>query len=132
MPPRGDASVHDMSLLVGQLVGELKGLKEVVEGLNRVWGEREAAATDGRRILHAKIETMAHDLQRVEAVVENVSRDISDTIRPAVESFKTDRDREDGANEKATKISKTFYTVAGLVSGIGGAVLIDLFHKFMK
>lgn len=127
-----NSDVHQMSLLVGTLTGRLDALTKSVESLNELWGQREQAASEGRRVLHEKIGTMAHDLQRVEASVENMVRDISDTIRPAVESFKTDRDREDGAAAKASKISKTFFTVAGMCSGVTGAILMDIIHKYWK
>src|SRR5258707_14371999 len=96
-------SVHEMSLLVGKLTGELKGVKESIDGLNRIWGEREHAATEGRRVLHEKFNTMQHDFQRIEATVENVSRDVN-LIKPAVDSFKTERNRHEGAKRLSVKL----------------------------
>lgn len=118
-------SVHQMSLLVGSLSGKLESLNESVKNLNEVWGQRESAATEGRRILHEKISTMQHDIQRVEAAVENMVRDIGQTIKPAIESYKSDRDRKDGAERQ----NKKFVGVLTLISGICGGGIEFLVHR---
>lgn len=112
-----------MGLLVGELRGEMKGVIAAVENLNKTWGEREKDATEGRRLLHQKMDAVVLDSTRTEAVVENLTRTI-DEIKPAIEEFKTQR------NEKAgeSKLKKRAWAGAVSLSGIFGGGIAELFH----
>jgi len=109
-------SVHQMSLLVGEIKGQVSSLRDSIDNLNLVWGQREQSASEGRRILHDKLETVQNDVARMEASVENATREIS-IIKPAIESFKTARDRQDGAMRLGKRLWLAFIGIAGLAGG---------------
>ena len=129
-------SVHAMSLLVGEIKGEVRGLTQSIDSLNRVWGEREQVAVEGRRIVHEKVDKLSaevrdkiegirHDLMRVNADMDNMSVEIKTVIKPAVETFKTERSEHIGAS----KIGKVLY---GLALTIGGGGTAEIFHRLWK
>jgi hypothetical protein len=126
-PAMTDPSVHHMSLLVGEIKGQLQAVISSMESLNRTWGEREQAATEGRRILHEKVELMRHDVVRMEASVENVSRDVS-VIKPAIEKFRTAKDQQDGAQ----KLGKRLWIVFIGLAGIAGGGIAEIFHAWWR
>ena len=121
--PAMNDSVHQMSLLVGELKGELRAVKDVVENLNRTWGERERIAVDGRRAVHEKVDAMSKDLNRFGADMENLSREVITVIKPAVETMKTEREQREGAS----KLGKGMWI--GL-SGIFGGGIAEVLHHF--
>lgn len=119
-------SVHQMSLLVGQLDGRLESLTASVENLNTTWGERERTAVEGRRILHDKVEAMRHDMMKVGADVENLAREVTTVIKPAVETFKTERDQHQGA----ARLGKRLWLGAVGLSSLFGGGVAELFHRW--
>src|SRR4051812_43413979 len=77
--PTTEAALRDMSRSIG-------GLESTVKTLVSTWQSQEAAASQGRRDLHQKVETMRDDVQKLGARVEVALKDIAD-IKPSVEAF---------------------------------------------
>lgn len=121
MPKRGE-QMDDTSLAIGGLQADVRNLSQSIEALNRVWGERETAATDGRRALHEKLDAVCRQVYELEAGVENVSKDITE-IKPAVEEFRNQRQRAIGAKRLGVKLW------AALVAG--AAVLGWFVHEIV-
>ena len=116
-------SVHQMSLLVGELKGELRAVKDVVENLTRTWGERERIAVDGRRAVHEKVDAMSKDVNRFGAELENLAREVGTVIKPVVETMKTEREQRQGAS----RIGKTMWIGA---SGLFGGSVAEVLHHW--
>lgn len=119
-----DGAVHEMSRILGGLQSDVKAFKDSLDYLNRTWGERERDAVAGRRVLHEKMEEIGKDFTRLEAQVENVSKDLN-VIKPAIDEFKSARDQQDGAQKNGRRTWAAFLAIAGIAAG--GAV--EVFHR---
>lgn len=117
-----NALINEMNRSIGTLIGTVNGITQSVDSLNRVWGERELAASNGRAAVYAKVEEIRLDLVRYGAEVENVSRDMVD-VRKAIAEYKTERAGREGAQRLGKKI---WVGVAGIV----GAGTAEVIHKF--
>jgi outer membrane murein-binding lipoprotein Lpp len=105
--------IHQMSAAIGGLQADVRSLKASIDNLNRIWGEREESATAGRRIVHDKVDSLRTDFTRLSAEVENVSSDLVE-IKPAIEVFKTARERQIGAQRMGKLIWMAFIALAGI------------------
>lgn len=112
-----DGAIHQVSADIG-------GLKTAIEMMTSTWQAQEKSATDGRRSLHDKFDALSKDVVRLTAEVENVSKDIN-TIKPAVEAFKSARDQQIGAQRLGKMLWAAFIGLAG----IAGAGFAELLHR---
>lgn len=108
---------------IHQVSAEIGGLKAAVEMMTTTWQAQEKSATDGRRALHDKFDVLSKDVIRLTAEVENVSKDLA-VIKPAIDAFKSARDRQDGAQYMGKLIWVAFIGIAGAA----GAVIAELLH----
>lgn len=111
-----DGAIHQISAEIG-------GLKAAVEMMTTTWQSQEKSATEGRRALHDKFDELSKDVIRLAGEVENVSKDLA-LIKPAVDAFKTARDRQDGAQRMGRLVWAAFIGIAGAVGG----VIVELLH----
>lgn len=111
-----DGAIHQVSAEIG-------GLKAAVEMMTTTWQAQEKSASEGRRSLHDKFEKVSQDVIRLTAEVENISKDMA-IIKPALDAFKTARDRQDGAQWMGKLIWVAFIGLAGAA----GAVIAELLH----
>lgn len=91
--------------------------------MTTTWQAQEKSASEGRRSLHDKFEKVSQDVIRLTAEVENVSKDLA-IIKPAIDTFKSARDRQDGAQWMGKLIWVAFIGLAGAA----GAVIAELLH----
>lgn len=122
-----EASIHED---IGALKADVRGLQRSIDALNNtianlnmVWGQREQSASDGRRVLHDKMDGLDKNFTLVSAEVENVSRDLTE-IKPAIQEFKNQRQQQIGAQRYGKKWLAGITTAAGL-SGFGIHELIS-------
>lgn len=118
-----DGAINEMSRILGGLQAEIKAGKDAIDNLNRVWGERERDASNGRQIIHGKIDSMQKEVTMLSAEVENVSKDLTE-IKPAIDTFKSARERALGAQHMGKLIWGAFLALAGLA----GMALGEFFH----
>lgn len=116
MPGMADGAIHQVSAEIG-------GLKAAVEMMTTTWQAQEKSATDGRRALHDKFESLSKDVIRLTAEVENVSKELA-VIKPSIDAFKTARDRQDGAQRMGKMIWVAFVGIAGAVGGL----IVEFLH----
>jgi outer membrane murein-binding lipoprotein Lpp len=119
-----EGSIHQISAAIGSLQSDVRSLKDSIDALNKIWGQREEAATAGRRIVHDKVDRLSADVVRLSADVENVSEDLT-AIKPAIDDFKTARDQQVGAQKLGKRIWMAFIGIAGLAGG----GIAELFHR---
>lgn len=124
--------LHEMSRVIG-------GLQNAVENMTRIWQAQEISASEGRRLLHDKIEavrdevrdkleTLRSDFSQLSAEVENVSNDLSE-IKPAISEFKDQRQQQIGAKALGVRLWGVIVTGAGL-AGYGVHEFVGYwFHK---
>jgi outer membrane murein-binding lipoprotein Lpp len=116
MPGMTDGAIHQVSADIG-------GLKASVEMLMTTWQAQEKSATDGRRSLHDKFDLLSKDVIRLTAEVENLAKDLG-VIKPAIDAFKTARDRQDGAQWMGKLVWGAFLGLAG----VAGGFVVEFFH----
>jgi outer membrane murein-binding lipoprotein Lpp len=105
-----DGAIHQVSAEIG-------GLKAAVEMMTTTWQAQEKSASDGRRALHEKFDELSKDVIRLTGEMENVSKDLA-AIKPAIDTFRTARDRQDGAQRMGKLIWVAFIGIAGAAGGI--------------
>ena len=121
-----DAAIHQMSADIGGLKADVRNMRDSIENLNRMWGQREEAATSGRRIIHDKLDAVGREVYELSAEVENVSNDLVE-IKPAIEEFKNQRQRTLGARGLGVRLWAAMVASAA-VFGWGVHELITWFR----
>lgn len=111
---------------VHQVSAEIGGLKKAVEIMTSTWQQQEQSATDGRRQLHAKFDDVRNEVTKLAGRVDQMGRDIAE-IRPAIDAFKSARERQLGAQWMGKLIWLAFIGIAGAV-GAAVAELLRLRH----
>lgn len=120
----GDGDIHEVSRIIGGLQASVISLQASIESLNTTWGDRERSASEGRRILHEKFDELRGDVMRLSAEVENVSKDLSSDIKPAIADFKSARSEQIGMQKLGKLLWGVFLAAAGGV----GYVIGDWLH----
>lgn len=107
--------LHEMSRVVG-------GLQNAVETMTKLWAAQEAAAVQGRRVLHAKFEAMGKEMVILARRVDSMAVQIN-LIEPSVKVFNDERLREEGSK----RLGKALIGALGIVAGgVGWGV-----HEFV-
>jgi outer membrane murein-binding lipoprotein Lpp len=117
--------IHEVSRLIGGLESSVGSLQKSIESLNTTWGEREKSASEGRRVVHAKVDELRDDVTRLSAEVENVSKDLS-AIKPAIDDFKAARNQQIGAQ----KLGKVLWGAFLAAAGGAGYLIGEWLHIF--
>ncbi|MBR0695935.1 DUF1515 domain-containing protein [Bradyrhizobium lablabi] len=79
-----------------QMAGKIGGLESSVKTMVSTWQSQEALATQGRRDLHQKVETLRNELQVMSAQLASAMKDIAE-MKPSVEAFDRVKERAAGA-----------------------------------
>jgi hypothetical protein len=108
---------------IHQVSAELGGLKAAVEMMTKTWAAQEQSATEGRRSLHTKFDDMRNEVTKLAGRVDQVDRNLSE-IKPAIDVFKSARERQLGAQWMGKLIWMAFIGIAGAV----GAAITELLH----
>jgi hypothetical protein len=114
MTEQEKGNLHQVSVEIG-------GLKSSVEMLMRVWQTQEAAATAGRRALYEKFDLFQQSVGvqiaslslRIDRVVDEMK-----LIEPAVDGFKAEKLRKEGAERFGVKIYAALAAAAGALGWI--------------
>lgn len=109
-----DGAIHQVSADIG-------GLKKSVEILTSTWQQQEQAATEGRRVLHSKFDDVRNEVTKLTGRVDQMSKDIAE-IQPAIDAFKSARERQLGAQWMGKLIWMAFIGMAGAA----GAAITEL------
>lgn len=99
---------------VHQISAEIGGLKMAVETMTRLWQSQENAASEGRRQVHIKIDTLKDEVRTLTSRVNQMSTDISD-IKPDVEGFNAEKLRTEGAKRLGAKLVAALVATAGVI-----------------
>jgi ElaB/YqjD/DUF883 family membrane-anchored ribosome-binding protein len=108
---------------IHQVSADIGGLKKSVEILTSTWQQQEAAATDGRRQIHKKLDDVRNEVTKLTGRVDRMANDIAE-IQPAIDAFKSARERQLGAQWMGKLIWMAFIGIAGAV----GAAIAELLH----
>lgn len=111
-----DGAIHQVSADIG-------GLKKAVEMMTTTWQQQELAATEGRRALHARFDDVRNEVTKLTGRVDQMAVEMSE-IKPAIDTFKSARERALGAQRLGKIIWGAFIALAGLA----GMALGEIFH----
>lgn len=92
----------------------LGGVQEAVETLRRQWEKQDADATQGRRLLYAKVDELRGEQSGVRAELAGLQREMAE-IRPAVKQFRDARLRAEGRRGLMAAIWTALITGAGAI-----------------
>lgn len=100
-------------------------LEASVKHLTETWKHQDDEATEGRRRLHEKLDELKSQQEALAATVAQQTRELAE-IKPAIESFKSARDQQIGAQKLGKLLWGAFLAAAGGV----GYVIGDWLHLF--
>lgn len=106
--------IHAFSRALGSLEASVKNVTDTVASMTMAWAEQERNATDGRRVLHKKMDDIKDDVSSLAGRVNNMAKEMSE-ISPAVKEFRNQRERAKGAREFGRWIWGALLTAAGLM-----------------
>ena len=117
--------LHEMSRVVG-------GLQNAVETMTTMWATQDAAATQGRRVLHDKLEAIREEMMaKVSTLtyrVDSMGVQIN-LIEPSVKAFNDETLRQEGAKRLGKWVIGGMTTVAGMVGWGVHEFVGYIFHK---
>lgn len=101
-----DADTHQT---IGRLLEAVDGLKTTVQNQMTMWATQERSASEGRRILHEKFETLQREVTtKLSGLEEKVS-----WIEPSIKNFNDDRLRDEGGRRLGRRWWYWILTAAG-------------------
>lgn len=101
-----------------QISAEIGSLKASVEMMTDLWKRQEENATAGRRSLHEKFEMFRQEVgNQIAGLSLRVDRlvDTMKDVEPAVQSFKDEKLRDEGAKRLGKALIAAMTAVAGAV-----------------
>lgn len=96
-----------------QMAEKIGGLTSSVQSLEHNWRNQEEKASNGRAVLHAKIDDLRNDFLDVRGKLAGVIADVAE-MRPTVDEIKTAKERAVGA----IMMSRVLYAI-GIVLTMG-------------
>lgn len=89
--PATEAALREMSRIIG-------GLESSVKTMVSTWQSQEASASQGRRDLHTKFDTLADKVSGLSSKVDAMGKDLTE-IKPSVDAFKNAKEQAIGAQK---------------------------------
>lgn len=86
-------SVHDMSRALGKV-------EAIVSALTETWQRQDDEATEGRRLLHNKMDELKQQQAILTTKVQQQTEKLAE-IEPAIKRFEAQRQRSEGARSMA-------------------------------
>lgn len=118
-----EAEIHGT---LGALKEATENTKRTLEHLMRMWETQEKNASEGRRVLHEKVDAMKDSVVALGNRVGSVETRLTE-IKPAVEEFESQREQQKGA----MKLGKVLWTgMLAASGGMGGAIGWWFSHLF--
>lgn len=103
-----DTPIHDMSRAIG-------ALQSTVKNLTDNWQQQDREATEGRRLLHAKVDGLTVQQAVLTGQVAQQTAELAE-VKPAIKRFEADRQRREGANSMVKLI---WVGLTAFVAGLG-------------
>lgn len=120
--------ILDLGNKVLDLTGKVAGLAAVVDSMTRQWARQEDGASNGRSVIHTKIDSMRDDVTDLGNRLGNLEKAVA-IVEPSLKVFNEEKLRDEGARRLGRWLWAGFLTAAG---GLGYALheaLGILWHK---
>lgn len=119
-----EAEIHGT---LGALKEAAENTKRTLEHLMRMWETQEKNASEGRRMLHEKVDAMKDSVTALGTRVGSLETTITVDLKPAVEEFKNQRQQQKGA----MKLGRVLWTgMLAACGSMGAAIGYGLSHFF--
>ena len=105
------AAVQNQLNILTMTVGELRN---AVENLTSNWLRQDQAATDGRKVIHDKIDEVRDNVIDLTHRVEGVEKEVK-IIQPSIKIFNDVKLRDEGARSLGKLLWAAILTGAGLI-----------------
>jgi hypothetical protein len=105
------AMVQNQLNILTMTVGELRN---AVENLTSNWVRQDQAATDGRKVIHDKIDEVRDNVIDLTHRVEGVEKEVK-IIQPSIKIFNDEKLRDEGARSLGKLLWAAILTGAGLI-----------------
>lgn len=92
---------------------EIGGLRQAVDTLTKQWRQQEDIASEGRRQLYNKFDTLKDEVRTMESRVTQMGNEIK-IIQPSIQAYNEKRLRDEGARQYGSVIWGAILTAAGL------------------
>lgn len=103
-------SIHDMSRAIGSL-------EAIVKALTETWQRQDDEATEGRRVLHSKMDELKQQQAVLTTKVQQQTEKLAE-IEPAIKRFEAERQRQEGA---ASLFKVLWMGLVAFATGLGYA-----------
>lgn len=118
-----DEALHQ---LIGKLTEAAENSKNTLQHLMRMWENQEKNASEGRRILHEKVDAMNTSVVALTGRVTSVETTLT-KVQPAVKEFESQREQQKGA----MKVGKVIWAAMLAACGtMGTAIGYGAAHLF--
>lgn len=107
-------SEGDIQTALREMAGQIGALGATVKSLETTWQTQEAAASQGRRELHRKFESVSEKVSTLTGRVDQILKDILD-MQPTVKAVEMAKERAIGA----TMLGKVLWAVGGAMVAAG-------------
>lgn len=109
--------IHEMSRAVG-------GLEATVKNLTDIWRHQDQEASEARRLLHAKFDTLMATVQGLSFRVDGLTAELA-AVKPAVVVF--DQERHQAIGSKKT-IALIWSVIVAFIGGTA-AIIVEIIHQ---
>jgi len=110
-----EAEIHGT---LGALKEAAENTKRTLEHLMRMWETQEKNASEGRRVLHEKVDAMKDSVTALTTRVTSIETTMAG-VKPAVQEFENQREQQKGA----MKLGKLIWTGMLAACGSMGAAI---------
>ncbi len=120
-----EAEIHGA---IGALKEAAENSRRTLEHLMRMWETQEKNASEGRRVLHDKVDAMKDSLVALTNRVTSVENTMAG-VKPAVQEFENQREQQKGAMKLGKLIWAAMLAACGSMGGTIGWFAAHLFQS---
>lgn len=120
-----DQQIQNLNKQIIEFSSKIGGLLATVTNLNQNWERNDRDATEGRRVLHGKVDALVSEVGRLSARVDHMSGELA-AIKPQVATFDQQHQREIGSRKTLAAIWGVLFALAG-AAGAVGVKLLEMF-----
>ena len=121
-----DPNMRTVQQQLNEMNRSVGALQQVVTHMTDTWRSQEQVATEGRRLMHSKIDMLKEGVAGLTGRVDNMAGELS-ALKPAVQEFKDEKLRDEGAK----RLGKYLWGGILTAAGFGGWGFHELF-SFMS
>ena len=107
-----DPNMRTVQQQLNEMNRSVGALQQVVTHMTDTWRSQEQVATEGRRLMHSKMDMLKEGVAGLTGRVDNMAGELS-ALKPAVQEFKDEKLRDEGAKRLGKYLWGGMLTAAG-------------------